>query len=100
MKGERVEQQARLTLSNAISPVAYVTDEAQRTYIADLTVADLLGIWPQAAPVFVRHRLACVGCSLARFDRISDVASNYGLDLCGLVDELRRAMEIDKEYVK
>jgi len=95
-----VEQQARQTSISAFSPMAYSTDEAQRINIADLTVTELLGLWPQAAPVFIRRRLACVGCSLARFDRITDVAGNYGLDLSGLVDELRRTIEREREYIK
>ena len=31
-------------------------------------------------PVFIRYRLACPGCLLARFERLADVPRIYGLD--------------------
>lgn len=31
---------------------------------ADLIVADVLSRWAQIISVFVRHRMACVGCAM------------------------------------
>lgn len=53
-----------------------------------LTVAQLFARWPQTIPVFVRHRFACVGCLLAPFDTLTDVARNYQVDLGKLREEL------------
>lgn len=57
------------------------------------TVADVLDCWPQTAPVFMRYRLACVGCSLARFELITDVAAIYGINPAGFLHELQQAIE-------
>jgi len=35
--------------------------------------------------------MACVGCSLSRFQRIRDAAGTYGLDLAAFLEELRAA---------
>lgn len=29
----------------------------------DLPLADLMTRWPQTIPVFIRHRMLCVGCA-------------------------------------
>jgi hybrid cluster-associated redox disulfide protein len=58
----------------------------------DLTVAELLTCWPQTIPVFLRHRMACVGCSLARFESLAAATSAYGLPLDGFLIELRTSI--------
>ena len=61
--------------------------------LAGQTVADVLASWPQTVPVFMRYRLACVGCSLARFEIITDVAAIYGINRAGFLHELQQAIE-------
>ena len=53
-------------------------------------VADLLHEYPQVIAYFLQHRLACVGCCMAAFDTLADVARNYSLDLTLLVSDLTR----------
>ena len=47
--------------------------------ILDTTVADLLTRWPEAARVFWRYRMMCVGFPLARFERVREAARAYGM---------------------
>jgi hybrid cluster-associated redox disulfide protein len=61
--------------------------------IAGQTVASVLACWPQTVPVFMRYRLACVGCSLARFELITDVAAIYGINPAGFLHELQQTIE-------
>jgi hybrid cluster-associated redox disulfide protein len=49
----------------------------------NLTVVALLSRWPRTIPVFLRHRMACVGCALARFESMAAAANAYGLPLDG-----------------
>jgi hybrid cluster-associated redox disulfide protein len=51
------------------------------TITADLTVTEVLERWPQTISVFHRYRTACVGCPIAPFDTLADVARIYNLDL-------------------
>lgn len=37
-----------------------------------LSVADVLARWPQTIRVFMRYRLACVGCVLSELDQCID----------------------------
>lgn len=31
----------------------------------DLSLADLMTHWPRTIPVFIRHRMLCVGCPIS-----------------------------------
>ncbi len=57
----------------------------------DMTVAEVLSRWPQTIPVFLQHRLNCVGCAMAPFENLADVAEAYGLDVISLIQELSGA---------
>jgi hybrid cluster-associated redox disulfide protein len=59
---------------------------------AHLIVADLLTCFPEAVPVFIRHRMACAGCLMAPFETIEGAAGVYGLELNSFLDELQQAI--------
>jgi hybrid cluster-associated redox disulfide protein len=63
----------------------------------NLVVAELLNRWPQTMPVFIRHRLYCVGCLMSPFDTLHDVVCNYRLPEQPFFAELRQAIEQDVE---
>jgi hybrid cluster-associated redox disulfide protein len=48
---------------------------------SDMTVAEVLEQWPEAVSVFQEYKTACVGCSMAPFDTMVDVAREYDLEL-------------------
>lgn len=53
-------------------------------------VAALLDDWPGATTVFLRHRMGCPGCGMARFETLDEVLDVYGLCGRAFKDELRR----------
>lgn len=55
-----------------------------------LTVAEVLQRWPQTVGVFLRHRMACVGCVIAPFETLSEVTAIYELNPDQFLQELRR----------
>lgn len=59
---------------------------------ADLTVAEVLARWPQTIPVFIRHRMACVGCTIAPFETLIEVADIYQLELDSFLQELQQTI--------
>lgn len=59
---------------------------------ADLIVADVLARWPQTISVFMRHRMACVGCPIAPFETLAEVAAIYDLNLDCFLDELEQVI--------
>jgi len=59
---------------------------------ADLTMADVLARWPQTISVFMCHRMACVGCPIAPFETLAEVAAINELDLNCFLNELAQTI--------
>lgn len=70
---------------------------ASRQLAPDLRVAEVLSRWPQTMPVFFRHRMLCVGCAMAPFETLADVAAIYGLDLDQFFSELEHTIALEGE---
>ena len=60
--------------------------------LSELMVADILNRWPQAVPVFLKHRMSCVGCMMAPFETLADAARNYRIPYEPFVRELDHAI--------
>ncbi len=58
----------------------------------DLSIAELVQRWPQVIPVFLRHKMACVGCSMAAFETVESAAEVYRLDPAAFSQEIRQAV--------
>lgn len=59
----------------------------------NLTVATVLERWPETVVVFQELKTACVGCAMAPFDTLEDVARIYDMDLSRLLDALQREIK-------
>ncbi|MBX6773250.1 MAG: DUF1858 domain-containing protein [Chloroflexi bacterium] len=59
---------------------------------AEINVDELLTVFPAAARVFVRHRMACVGCEVARFESLAEACRIYGEDVEVVAEEIRQAI--------
>ena len=54
----------------------------------DLTVSEIMRRWPATMRLFIDRRLLCVGCPIAPFHTLTDVAREHGVDhdeLCSAV---------------
>ena len=64
---------------------------AAALYSPDLTVAQVLQTDGELSRVFIDRKTACVGCYLARFCTLEDVAKTYEFPVEELIGELREA---------
>jgi hybrid cluster-associated redox disulfide protein len=55
------------------------------------TMADLVGGWPTAQVVLARRGMACIGCSMAAFETVSEAAAAYGFDPHEFIGEVAAA---------
>ncbi|MDF3416622.1 hypothetical protein HKX54_19280 [Sulfitobacter sp. M57] len=60
----------------------------------DLPLADLMAHFPDTIPVFLRHKMLCVGCLISPFHTIVDACAEYGLDERYFLAELQDAVGI------
>ena len=58
----------------------------------DLPLETLMTEWPQTIPVFLRHKMLCVGCMVNPFHTVLDACAEYGLDLDAFYEELAAAL--------
>lgn len=57
----------------------------------DMPLADLMTHWPETLPVFMRHKMLCIGCIISPFHTIVDACREYNLDEKTFVAELLEA---------
>ncbi|HZQ09938.1 MAG TPA: DUF1858 domain-containing protein [Anaerolineae bacterium] len=53
------------------------------------SVQELLDEYPETIPIFLKYRMACVGCDLNRFHTLADVIAIYNLDGARFLDEIQ-----------
>jgi hybrid cluster-associated redox disulfide protein len=63
----------------------------------DLTLDVLMRIWPDTIPVFLRHRMICVGCLITPFHTVTDACREHGLDEAEFRRELERSVVTSSE---
>lgn len=62
---------------------------------SNMTVAEVLEKWPETVAVFQEFKTACVGCVMAPFDTMADVARIYEMDLPALLEALHAVVSTD-----
>lgn len=62
----------------------------------DMNVEYVLSNWPQTVPVFMKHRMGCVGCTMASYETLSNAAEIYKLPLEGFIQDLQLAIEAEE----
>lgn len=58
------------------------------------SVQEVLNEWPQSADVFTEFKTACIGCYLARFCTLKEVAATYDLQAQTFLRKLMEAIQI------
>ena len=56
--------------------------------LGEMTVEEVMALWPATAEVFNAQALACVGCALASFCTVQEAASAYEMPPERLFDAL------------
>jgi hybrid cluster-associated redox disulfide protein len=57
-----------------------------------MLVADVMEKYPETIHVFLCQKTSCVGCLMAVFDTLADVAKNYGFSVDDLIIRLETAV--------
>jgi len=57
-----------------------------------LMLDELMQSWPETIPVFLRHRMLCVGCAVTPFHTVIDACAEYGLEFDAFRRELSDAI--------
>lgn len=60
----------------------------------DLSLSELMARCPGTIPIFLRHKMLCVGCLVSPFHTIDDACLEYDLDMDQFIAELRTAISL------
>ena len=69
----------------------------QQIITPDLIIADIFTRWPQTVPVFLKHKMGCVGCSMATFEPLHSALDIYSIPAQDFVAELHEAIYSTQE---
>ncbi len=61
------------------------------------SVADILEQYPQTVPIFLEHRMNCIGCDVNQFETLEAAADIYGIPLDTLLTEIDRSITQSKK---
>lgn len=59
----------------------------------DSNIMEVIQNFPQAAEIFAKNGLPCVGCAAARFESISDIVGEFGIDGEALIKEIKESVK-------
>lgn len=60
---------------------------------ADMTIAEVLQIAPDIAPVFFEFGMHCLGCPVSRGETVEQAAAVHGVDADEMLDKLNAFVE-------
>lgn len=65
---------------------------------AEDTVFDIMRKWPHTIPVFMEHKMDCVGCSMAAFESLTDALAIYRIQVAPFIRELEAAVQNQTDF--
>jgi len=61
--------------------------------LLSLTVAEIMKRWPQSVPIFIAHRLDCVGCPMTSFETLAEIIEIYNVPKEKFLQELETVIQ-------
>lgn len=65
----------------------------ERGDMGNQTIQEILDRWPQAARVFFKYGMACVGCVMASFETLSEALAVYRISLEEFLVDLMSSLD-------
>lgn len=59
----------------------------------EMNIMEAVEIFPEIAQIFVEKGLPCLGCMASRFEKISDIAEEFGMKVEDLIKEMEAKIE-------
>jgi hybrid cluster-associated redox disulfide protein len=59
----------------------------------EMSIKEVIDTYPETAMVFMKYNIGCIGCLLASFEKVKDIAVVHGIDIKALVKDLNLAVQ-------
>ncbi|MEA2007213.1 MAG: DUF1858 domain-containing protein [Patescibacteria group bacterium] len=73
-----------------------MSEEKKFELSVDSNIMEVIQRYPNAAEIFMKSGLPCVGCSAAQYEKISDVVAEFGIDAEVLIKEIEKSAKEEK----
>ena len=67
---------------------------------ADMTIASVMRLDPEVAPVFMSYGMHCLYCPHASAESIADASAVHGVDVDSLVEDLNKFLAQNGKYCR
>ena len=69
----------------------------RKRYHDDMSMDQIMRLWPATIRVVLAHGLLCVGCPIASFHTVDDAVREHGIDGEAFIKALRAAIDGQEE---
>ena len=59
----------------------------------DMNIKEVIDKYPETLGVFAKYNMGCIGCIVASFEKIKDIAGVHGIDVKSFVKDLNSAVK-------
>jgi hybrid cluster-associated redox disulfide protein len=56
------------------------------------SISELLSRWPEVIPIFTRHHMGCVGCTMSAYETVASAAEIYRLPVDDFLREILQTL--------
>ena len=71
------------------------SEEMKKKFVLDenSNILETVENYPNAGEIFAKRGIPCLGCASARFEKLSDIAGEFGIDVEDLIKEIKEGGE-------
>lgn len=74
-----------------------MTDKKEKFELSvDSNIMEVIQRYPEAAEIFMKSGLPCVGCAASQYEKISDVVAEFGIDGEALIKDIKESSKEEK----
>jgi len=73
----------------ASGPASQVGSMKKAIPTLDMTVDQVMNLWPASIRVFMNFKMSCVGCPIATFHSVDEASREHKIDAAALLGALR-----------
>ena len=63
----------------------------------DMTIDEVIRLWPQTLSVIIKNNMLCIGCALTTYHSVGYAAEEHDLDRDTLLSELNDVVNAQRE---
>lgn len=63
----------------------------------EMNILEAVELFPEIAEFFAERGLPCLGCAASRFEKLSDIAGEFGMETDQMIQEMEKKIKSNKK---